>query len=77
VLNQSMTVLEQNDYYPFGLRHPNSALKTTANRYRYNGKEEIAADAVVDSLLQISTIDKKNVDKIKVLDSPSTYVRAL
>ena len=42
-----------------------------------NGKEEIAADAVVDSLLQISTIDKENVDKIKVLDSPSTYVRAL
>ena len=38
VLNQSMTVIEQNDYYPFGLRHPNSALKTTANRYRYNGK---------------------------------------
>ena len=35
------------------------------------------ADAVVDSLLQISTIDKENVDKIKVLDSPSTYVRAL
>ncbi len=69
VLNQSMTVLEQNDYYPFGLRHPNSSLKTTANRYRYNGKEEIAADAVVDSLLQISTIDKENVDKIKVLDS--------
>ena len=48
VLNQSMTVLEQNDYYPFGLRHPNSALKTTANRYRYNGKEEIAADATSD-----------------------------
>ena len=43
VLNQSMTVLEQNDYYPFGLRHPNASLKTTANRYRYNGKEEIAA----------------------------------
>ena len=35
------------------------------------------ADTVVDSLLQISTIDKENVDKIKVLDSPSTYVRAL
>ena len=48
VLNQSMTVLEQNDYYPFGLRHPNSSLKTTANRYRYNGKEEIAADATSD-----------------------------
>ncbi len=37
----------------------------TANRYRYNGKEEIDADAVVDSLLQISIIDKENVDKIK------------
>ena len=48
VLNQSMTVIEQNDYYPFGLRHPNTALKTTANRYRYNGKEEIAADATSD-----------------------------
>ena len=48
VLNQSMTILEQNDYYPFGLRHPNSALKTSANRYRYNGKEEIAADATSD-----------------------------
>ena len=48
VLNQSMTVLEQNDYYPFGLRHPNASLKTTANRYRYNGKEEIAADATSD-----------------------------
>ena len=48
VLNQSMTVLEQNDYYPFGLRHPNSALKTTTNRYRYNGKEEIAAYATSD-----------------------------
>ncbi len=48
VLNQSMTVLEQNDYYPFGLRHPNASLKTTANRYRYNGKEEISADATSD-----------------------------
>ena len=38
VLDQNMTVLEQNDYYPFGLRHQNSSLKTTANRYRYNGK---------------------------------------
>ena len=48
VLNQNMAILEQNDYYPFGLRHPNSALKTSANRYRYNGKEEIAADATSD-----------------------------
>lgn len=35
------------------------------------------ADNVVDSLLQISTIDKENIDKINVLDSPSTYVRSL
>lgn len=35
------------------------------------------ADAVVDSLLQISDIEKDNVDKINVLDSPSTYVRAI
>ena len=48
VLNQSMTVLEQNDYYPFGLRHPNTALKTTANRYRYNGKEEITSTNTSD-----------------------------
>ena len=48
VLNQNMTVLEQNDYYPFGLRHPNSALKTTANRYRYNGKEDISATGTSD-----------------------------
>ena len=48
VLNQSMTILEQNDYYPFGLRHPNSALKTTANRYRYNGKEEITSTNTSD-----------------------------
>ena len=48
VLNQNMTILEQNDYYPFGLRHPNASLKTTANRYRYNGKEEIASDATSD-----------------------------
>ena len=48
VLNQSMTILEQNDYYPFGLRHPNSSLKTTANRYRYNGKEEITSTNTSD-----------------------------
>jgi len=35
------------------------------------------ADTVVDSLLQISTISKENVDVINVLDSPSTYVRSV
>ena len=48
VLDANMKVLEQNDYYPFGLRHPNAALKTTANRYRYNGKEEISSTNTSD-----------------------------
>lgn len=48
VLDQNMKVLEQNDYYPFGMRHQNASLKTTANRYRYNGKEEISATATSD-----------------------------
>ena len=36
------TVVEQNDYYPFGGRHSygNTYLQTTANRYKFNGKEE-------------------------------------
>ena len=48
VLDQNKNILEQNDYYPFGLRHPNTSLKTTANRYRYNGKEEVSATATSD-----------------------------
>ena len=48
VLDQNMAILEQNDYYPFGLRHPNASLKTTANRYRYNGKEEITSTNTSD-----------------------------
>ncbi len=41
VLNASGTVLEKNDYYPFGLRHANSAHVITANnRCKFNGKEE-------------------------------------
>ena len=48
VLDQNMAILEQNDYYPFGLRHPNASLKTTANRYRYNGKEEIPSTNTSD-----------------------------
>ena len=47
VLNQSMTVLEQNDYYPFGLRRSVSSSATT-NRYHYNGKEDISATATTD-----------------------------
>ena len=41
VLNTSGTVLEKNDYYPFGLRHANSSYALTAsNRYKFNGKED-------------------------------------
>lgn len=35
------------------------------------------ADSVVDTLLEISTIDKDRIDRINVLDSPSAYVRAI
>jgi RHS repeat-associated protein len=46
VLNQSMTVIEQNDYYPFGMRR--SISSSTTNRYHYNGKEDISATATSD-----------------------------
>lgn len=48
VLNNSMTILEQNDYYPFGQRHPNPAMKTTTNRYRYNSKEQLTETEAID-----------------------------
>ena len=34
------TILEQNDYLPFGTRVANNALESSANRYRLGGKEE-------------------------------------
>ena len=37
--NSSGTVLEQNDYMPYGDRHANSALAASTNPYLYNGKE--------------------------------------
>lgn len=40
VVNDQGEVLEQNDYYPFGLRWENAESPITDNRYRYNGKEE-------------------------------------
>ena len=39
VANSAGTVLEQNDYMPYGERHANSALATSTNPYLYNGKE--------------------------------------
>lgn len=40
ILNESMDILEQNDYYPFGMRHANAQMVVSNNRFRYNGKEE-------------------------------------
>lgn len=35
-----MNILEQNDYYPFGMHHYNAQMIVSNNRFRYNGKEE-------------------------------------
>ena len=40
IVNASGTVVEQNDYYPFGNRHPNGLTQLAANRWRFSGKEE-------------------------------------
>ena len=41
VQNTSGTVIERNDYYPFGMRHANASHVVTANnRYKFNGKED-------------------------------------
>ena len=40
IVNASGTVVEQNDYYPFGTRHPNGLTQLAANRWRFGGKEE-------------------------------------
>lgn len=47
VLNTSGSILEKNDYYPFGLRHTNSSYVITANnRYKFNGKEDQAVGSL-------------------------------
>ena len=40
IVNTSGTIQEQNDYYPFGMRHPNGLTQLAANRWRFSGKEE-------------------------------------
>ena len=42
ITNGSGTVIEQNDYYPFGGRHTfgQNYTQTSTNRYKFNGKEE-------------------------------------
>ena len=40
-------ILEQNDYYAFGERINNPSLATSAaNRYRYNGKEQLRFEGI-------------------------------
>ena len=41
ITNGSGTVIEQNDYYPFGGRHTfgQNYTQTSTNRYKFNGKE--------------------------------------
>lgn len=47
VLNTSGTVLEKNDYYPFGQCHANSSYVVTANnRFKFNGKEDQTVGAL-------------------------------
>ena len=36
----SGSIVEQDDYYPFGARHSNGLTQLTANRWRFGGKEE-------------------------------------
>ncbi len=40
IVNAGGSVVEQNDYYPFGTRHPNGLPTLSANRWRFSGKEE-------------------------------------
>jgi RHS repeat-associated protein len=47
VLNTAGTVIERNDYYPFGMRHANASHVVTANnRYKFNGKEDQTVGAL-------------------------------
>ena len=47
IVDQAGTVREQNDYYPFGERCPESTYAVSAvNRYKFNGKEEQTVGAL-------------------------------
>jgi RHS repeat-associated protein len=40
IVDNTGNIKEQNDYYPFGMRHNNSLLMVSTNRWGYNGKEK-------------------------------------
>lgn len=49
--NASGTVIEQNDYYPYGMRHDNAShIVSAGNRYKFSGKE-------LETTGNLSTID--------------------
>ena len=50
IVDANGTVLEQNDYYPFGSKHMNTSYVSTNNRYAFSGKEE-------QDLLDLNTYD--------------------
>ena len=50
VVDANGTLLEQNDYYPFGSRHVNVSYASSDNRYTFSGKEE-------QDLLDLNTYD--------------------
>jgi hypothetical protein len=56
--------------------HSDETSTNTLIRSAINIRAEIA-DSVVDTLLQISNINKENTDRINVLDSPAAYVRSI
>jgi RHS repeat-associated protein len=40
IVGENRGIKEQNDYYPFGLKHENSGLINSGGRWGYNGKEK-------------------------------------
>jgi hypothetical protein len=38
IVNAAGSILEQNDYYPFGMRHDNTDYMISTNRWGYNVK---------------------------------------
>ena len=40
IIDGEGNVIERNDYYPFGARHPRLDYQLSDNRYKFNGKEE-------------------------------------
>ena len=50
IVDANRTLLEQNDYYPFGSQHVNASYASSDNRYTFSGKES-------QDLLDLNTYD--------------------